>query len=68
MFKSIELRILDNEQKLENAREKAETERENLFKSYTKDGTKNWDKNNSYFKGSYISEDISICEKIVKDN
>ena len=68
LFKSIELRIIDNEQKLENARDKAETERENLFKSYTKDGTKNWDKNNSYFKGSYISEDISICEKLVKDN
>ena len=67
LLKSIELRIIDNNEKLEVATRKAEIERENLFKNYIKDGKKNWDKNKSYFKGSYISDDMAICEKLVKD-
>jgi hypothetical protein len=67
LFKSVELRIIDGKEKLEWARKEAEKERENMFKNYTKDGKKNWNKNKSYFKGSYISEDMSICEKLVND-
>jgi len=65
LFKSIELRIIDDKEKLEKARKKGERERKILFKNYTKDGKKNWNKNKSYFKGSYIFEDMSICEKLV---
>ena len=65
LFKSVELRIIDDKEKLEAARKKAENERENLFKNYIEDGKKNWDLNKSYFKGSYISEDMSICEKLI---
>ena len=67
LFKSVELRIINAEEKLEDARKKSEIQRENLFKNYTEDGKKNWNKNKSYLKGSYISEDVSICEKLVKD-
>ncbi|MFL2890236.1 MAG: hypothetical protein ACJZ4O_05240 [Pelagibacteraceae bacterium] len=67
LFKSVELRIIDDKEKLEAARKKAENERENLFKNYIEDGKKNWDLNKSYFKGSYISEDMSICEKLIND-
>ena len=65
LFKSIELRIIDDKEKLEKARKKGERERKIFFKNYTKDGKKNWNKNKSYFKGSYIFEDMSICEKLV---
>ena len=67
LFKSIELRIIDDKDRLEDARKKGEEERKNLFENYTKDGKKNWEKNKSYFKGSYISDDMSICEKLIKD-
>ena len=67
LFKSVELRIIDDEEKLEIARKKAENEREKLFKNYIEDGKKNWDLNKSYFKGSYISEDMSICEKLISN-
>ena len=67
LFKSVELRIIDDEEKLEIARKKAENEREQLFKNYIEDGKKNWDLNKSYFKGSYISEDMSICEKLISN-
>ena len=55
LFKSVELRIIDDEEKLEIARKKAENEREQLFKNYIEDGKKNWDLNKSYFKGRNIS-------------
>ena len=67
LFKSVELRIIDDEEKLEIARKKAENEREKLFKNYIEDGKKNWDLNKSYFKGSYIYEDMSICEKLINN-
>ena len=67
LFKSVELKIIDNEEKLENARKKAEEEREKIFLDYTSEGKINWDRNKSYFKGSYISEDMSICTKLVND-
>ena len=38
LFKSVELRIIDDKEKLEAARKKAENERENLFKNYIEDG------------------------------
>tara|TARA_B110000438_G_C15317257_1_gene437935 strand:+ start:37 stop:480 length:444 start_codon:yes stop_codon:yes gene_type:complete len=67
LFKSVELKIIDNKEKLENARKKAEEERKKLFLDYTSEGKINWDKNKSYFKGSYIAEDMSICTKLVND-
>ena len=67
LFKSVELSIIDYKQKLEEAQKKAELERKNLFEDYALEGKKNWKKNNSYFKGSYISEDMLICEKLVEE-
>ena len=67
LFKSVELRIIDDKENSANAKRKAEKERKKLFKNYTADGKKNWDKNKSYFKGSYISEDMLICSKLVED-
>ena len=67
LFKSVELRIIDDKENSASAKRKAEKERKKLFKNYTADGKKNWDKNKSYFKGSYISEDMSICAKLVND-
>ena len=67
LFKSIELRVIHNKDKLESATKKAERERENLFKNYSAEGKKNWDKNQSFFKGSYIAEDMAICSKLVED-
>jgi|TARA_B100000767_G_C19707101_1_gene511034 hypothetical protein len=67
LFKSVELKIIDNKEKLENAQKRTMKEREELFNNYAKDGKKNWNKNKSYFKGSYISEDMSICAKLVND-
>ena len=67
LFKSVELKIIDNKEKLENAQKRTMKEREELFNNYAKYGKKNWNKNKSYFKGSYISEDMSICAKLVND-
>ena len=67
LFKSVELMIIDEQQKLENAQKDAEDKRKKLFKKYVADGKKNWDKNKSHFKGSYIAEDMSICSKLVDD-
>ena len=50
-----------------SAKKKAEKAREDLFKKYVKDGKKNWDKNKSYFKESYIFDDITICKTLVSD-
>ena len=30
-------------------------------------GKKNWEKNKSHFKGSYISDDMAICSKLTED-
>ena len=65
LFKSIELRIIENKEKLEIAKKKAEEVRKKIFKNYTIDGKKNWDKNKSYFKESYITQDMLICSKLV---
>jgi len=67
LFKSVELMIINDKEKSEEAKKKAEEERKKLFKNYSVDGKKNWDKNRSYFKGSYISEDMLICSKLVDD-
>ena len=67
LFKSVELKIIDNKEKLESAKKIAEEERENLFRNYSKEGKKNWIKNKSYFKGSYISEDMAICDKLINN-
>ena len=60
-----ELRIIENKEKLEIAKKKAEEARKKIFKNYTIDGKKNWDKNKSYFKESYITQDMLICSKLV---
>ena len=54
--------------KLEDAQEEAEQRRKELFNIYITDGKKNWEKNKSHFKGSYISDDMAICSKLTEDN
>ena len=67
LFKSIELMVIDEEKKLEEAQKKAEENRKELFNNYITDGKKNWKRNKSHFKGSYISDDMLICSKLTKD-
>ena len=54
LFKSVELMVIEEEKKLEEAQKKAENERKKIFNNYITDGKKNWEKNQSNFKGSYI--------------
>ena len=68
LFKVVELMIINDKIKFEDASKKAEKERKRLFQSYIIDGKKNWEKNASHFKGSYISEDMSICSKLGEEN
>ena len=67
LFKSVELMVIDEEKKLEEAQKKAEENRKELFNNYITDGKKNWEKNKSHFKGSYISDDMAICSKLIED-
>ena len=67
LFKSIELMVIDEEKKLEEAQKKAEENRKELFNNYITDGKKNWENNKSHFKGSYISDDMAICSKLTED-
>ena len=67
LFKSVELMVIDEEKKLEEAQKKAEENRKELFNNYITDGKKNWEKNKSYFKGSYITDDMAICSKLTED-
>ena len=67
LFKSIELMVIDESKKLEDAQQEAEIDRKNLFNNYLSDGKKNWEKNRSHFKGSYIAEDMAICSELIKD-
>ena len=67
LFKSVELMIIDEEKKLEEAQKKAEENRKQMFNNYITDGKKNWEKNKSHFKGSYISDDMAICSKLTED-
>ena len=67
LFKSVELMVIEEEKKLEEAQKKAENERKKLFNNYIIDGKKNWEKNQSHFKGSYISNDMTICSKLIED-
>ena len=68
LFKSVELMIIDENKKLEEAQQEAEKNRKRLFSNYIADGKKNWEKNKSHFKGSYISEDMAICSKLTEEN
>ena len=68
LFKSVELMVIDENKKLEEAQEEAEKNRKELFGNYITDGKKNWEKNKSHFKGSYISEDMAICSKLTEEN
>ena len=67
LFKSVELMVIDESKKLEEAQKEAEEKRKELFGNYIADGKKNWEKNKSHFKGSYISEDMAICSKLTED-
>ena len=67
LFKSVELMVIDEEKKLEEAQKKAEKNRKELFNNYIADGKKNWEKNKSHFKGSYIAEDMTICSKLIEE-
>ena len=68
LFKAVELKVIDEKKKLEDAQEEAEKSRKELFNNYITDGKKNWEKNKSHFKGSYISDDMAICSKLTEDN
>ena len=68
LFKSVELMVIDENKKLEEAQEEAENNRKELFSNYITDGKKNWEKNKSHFKGSYISDDMAICSKLIKED
>ena len=68
LFKSIELMVIDEEKKLEEAQKKAEETRKELFNNYIVEGKKNWEKNKSHFKGSYIANDMIICSKLTEEN
>ena len=68
LFKAVELKVIDEKKKLEDAQEEAEQSRKELFNIYISDGKKNWEKNKSHFKGSYISDDMAICSKLTDDN
>ena len=63
LFKSVELTIIEEEKKLEEVQKKAEEIRKELFNNYIAEGKKNWEKNKSHFKGSYIANDMTICSK-----
>ena len=67
LFKSVELMVIDENKKLEEAQKESEKNRKELFSNYIADGKKNWEKNKSHFKGSYISEDMAICSKLTED-
>ena len=67
LFKSVELMVIEEEKKLEEAQKKAEENRKQLFNNYITDGKKNWEENKSHFKGSYISGDMVICSKLIED-
>ena len=68
LFKAVELKVIEEEKKLEEAQEEAEKNRKDLFNNCIADGKKNWEKNKSHFKGSYISDDMAICSKLTEDN
>ena len=68
LFKAVELKVIEEEKRLEEAQDEAEKNRKDLFSNYIADGKKNWDKNKSHFKGSYIAEDMAICSKLTEDN
>ncbi len=67
LFKSVELTIIEEKKKLEEAQKKAEEIRKELFNNYIADGKKNWEKNKSHFKGSYIANDMTICSKLTEE-
>ena len=67
LFKSVELSVIEKEEKLEDAQKKAEEIRKELFNNYIADGKKNWKKNKSHFKGSYIASDMTICSKLTEE-
>ena len=67
LFKAIELMIIEKEEKkLQQAQKKAEDIRKKMFDEYIIEGKKNWEKNKSHFKGSFISEDMLICSNLVE--
>ena len=68
LFKAVELKVIEEEKKLEEAQDEAEKNRKELFSNYITDGKKNWEKNKSHFKGSYIAEDMVICSKLTEDS
>ena len=68
LFYAVELKVIEEEKKLEEAQDEAEKNRKDLFSNYIADGKKNWEKNKSHFKGSYIAEDMAICSKLTEDN
>ena len=58
LFKAVELKVIEEEKKLEEAQDEAEKNRKELFSNYIADGKKNWDKNKSHFKISPFHSEI----------
>ena len=67
LFKSVELVVIEKKEKLEDAQKKTEEIRKELLNNYIADGKKNWEKNKSHFKGSYIAGDMTICSKLTEE-
>jgi hypothetical protein len=49
---------------LKKLKNNAEENRKQIFNNYIADGKKNWERNKSHFKGSYIADDMAICSKL----
>lgn len=67
LFKSVELMVIEEQKSLEVSQKYSEDIRKKLFNNYIADGKQNWERNNSYFKGSYIENDMIICSKLTED-
>ena len=67
LFKSVELMVIEEQKSLEVSQKHSEDIRKKLFNNYIADGKQNWERNKSYFKGSYIENDMIICSKLTED-
>ena len=61
LFKSVELMVIEENKKLEEAQEEAENNRKELFSNYIADGKKNWEKINHTLKAlTYLRIWLSV--------
>ena len=50
----------------EVAAKSLETDIDNMWEYYEKDGNKSFARSGNYISGNYIGQDIKFCEKVVK--